>query len=139
MHFTINCATPLRSGPEHDLFKRYHGRLKKGYLKLTSQPSQTVIAGRRADVRIVALDERGQDFTTQEFKALCDHLQGACFVKHVYFLVGDAHGHAQAVRDDADYLVRFGAFTLPHQILPALIAEQLYRLTCMQQNHPYHK
>ena len=43
------------------------------------------------------------------------------------------------VRRQADLVLSFGAFTLPHQIVRVLVVEQLYRALTILAGHPYHR
>jgi len=43
------------------------------------------------------------------------------------------------IRDKADLTLAFGALTMPHQIVRALVLEQLYRAMTIMAGHPYHR
>ena len=90
-----------------------------------------------ANCRIVALDERGQMWTTRQ---LADNLQqwrkeGA----HVAFVIGSADGLDPALVNTAAARVALSAMTLPHGLVRVLVAEQLYRATSLLAGHPYHR
>jgi 23S rRNA (pseudouridine1915-N3)-methyltransferase len=48
-------------------------------------------------------------------------------------------GLDESIRRRADLVVSFGALTLPHQIVRALVLEQLYRAVTILTGHPYHR
>jgi 23S rRNA (pseudouridine1915-N3)-methyltransferase len=86
---------------------------------------------------VVALDERGEPWTTARFaERLRDWRDRAWSVA---FVVGSADGIAAAVKRDADALFALSALTLPHGLARVVLAEQLYRATSLLQGHPYHR
>lgn len=45
----------------------------------------------------------------------------------------------KTLREEAHRVVSFGALTMPHQIVRALVMEQLYRASTILAGHPYHR
>ena len=90
-----------------------------------------------ANCRIVALDERGQMWTTRQ---LADNLQQwRKEDAHVAFVIGSADGLDPALVNTAAARVALSAMTLPHGLVRVLVAEQLYRATSLLAGHPYHR
>lgn len=86
---------------------------------------------------ILALDERGKEWTTLELaEQLRDWLQGG---RDVALLVGGPDGLAPACRDRAKEIWSLSRLTLPHPLVRVVVAEQLYRAWSVLQNHPYHR
>ena len=86
---------------------------------------------------MVALDERGQGWTT---RILADRLaRWRDDARDVAFIIGSADGLAESVKRDAAALVALSAMTLPHGLVRVLLAEQLYRATSLLAGHPYHR
>ena len=89
------------------------------------------------DWRLVALDERGEPWTTARFaerlRAWRDRAEAIAFV------IGSADGIAEVIKRDADVIMALSALTLPHGLARVLLAEQLYRAASMLQGHPYHR
>lgn len=86
---------------------------------------------------LVALDEHGKDWTTQQ---LADHLQRwRDASEDVAFAIGGADGLDEAVKADARLQVRLSSMTLPHSLARVVLAEQLYRAWSMLAGHPYHR
>ena len=87
--------------------------------------------------RIIALDERGVQWTTvelaQQLERWMQEENGVCF------LVGGPDGLPQPCRDEARDLWSLGKLTLPHPMVRMILAEQLYRAWTVTQNHPYHR
>jgi len=91
----------------------------------------------RPQEHVVALDERGREFTTAEFALwLRARQQGA---QDLAFLIGGADGLAEAVLERADFTWSLSRLTLPHALARVLLTEQLYRAHSILSNHPYHR
>lgn len=87
--------------------------------------------------RVVALDERGESWSTKQFAARFERwLQDA---RDVAFVVGGADGLDPAFREAAELALSLSALTLPHGLVRVLFVEQLYRVASVLQGHPYHK
>ena len=87
--------------------------------------------------RIVALDEDGKQWSTRE---LAGQLENWMREEHgVCFLVGGPDGLPRSCRSQAHNVWSLGRLTLPHPMVRALLAEQLYRAWTVTQNHPYHR
>jgi len=95
------------------------------------------IATACAGYRIVALDERGAAWTTQEFAAQLARRQVRG--DDVAFVIGSADGLSADVKAGADAIVAISAMTLPHGLVRVLLAEQLYRVHSVLAGHPYHR
>ncbi len=88
--------------------------------------------------KIIALDERGKTPSSREFANLLGKWidEG---VPSISFLIGGANGHAEILRQKADYKLSFGRMTLPHMLARVVLAEQIYRAKTILDGHPYHK
>ena len=82
-------------------------------------------------VRVVALDEHGQDLTTKQFAKLLG--------EPTVFAIGAADGLDPLIRKQAFRLVRLSALTLPHALAQVVLCEQLYRAATLLTGHPYHR
>lgn len=91
----------------------------------------------RADRRIV-LDEAGRQLTSNEF---ADHLRKARDdgTREMAFAIGGPDGHGPSVREGADLVLSLSRMTLPHGLVRALLAEQIYRALTIISGHPYHR
>lgn len=104
---------------------------------LRDAEGRALLAAAPASYRLVALDERGKQWSTAE---LAEQLEtwmreerGVCF------LVGGPDGLPQTCRERAQDLWSLSRLTLPHPMVRAVLAEQLYRAWTVTQNHPYHR
>jgi 23S rRNA (pseudouridine1915-N3)-methyltransferase len=97
----------------------------------------TRIAAACRGAQVVALDERGQPWTTRR---LADALAGwRDEGRDAAFVIGSADGLAEPVRRDAAAVVALSALTLPHGLVRVIVAEQLYRAVSLLSGHPYHR
>lgn len=86
---------------------------------------------------VVALDERGKDWTTTQ---LAEHLRGwRDASERVAFVIGGADGLDADFKRAARLQVRLSSLTLPHALARVLLAEQLYRAWSILAHHPYHR
>jgi len=87
--------------------------------------------------QVVALDERGQLWTT---RMLAQHLERwRNEASDAAFVIGSADGLADAVKRNATAVVALSALTLPHGLVRIVVAEQLYRAVSLIKGHPYHR
>ena len=87
--------------------------------------------------RIIALDERGKDQTTQSLATQLAHWRQEGF--DITFLIGGADGLDASLKQNAHALWRLSSLTLPHAMARVLLVEQLYRACTILQGHPYHR
>jgi 23S rRNA (pseudouridine1915-N3)-methyltransferase len=87
--------------------------------------------------RLVALDERGVDWTTAQ---LAQHLaRWRDSSERVSFLIGGADGLSEELKSRAQLRLRLSSLTLPHALARVVLVEQLYRAWSILANHPYHR
>lgn len=87
--------------------------------------------------RVIALDGRGKQWSTME---LAQRLENWMREEHgVCFLIGGPDGLPATCREQARDIWSLGKLTLPHPLVRAIVAEQLYRAWTITQNHPYHR
>ena len=124
--------------PEAELVERYEKRI--GWpLKLTELPERGGnIPEPLAPFRTIALDERGEHLSSEDFAALLGRWRDEG-IREARFLIGAADGHGDAGRAQADVLLAFGAATWPQLLARAMLMEQLFRATAILAGHPYHR
>lgn len=81
--------------------------------------------------RIVVLDERGEDLTTEQFAPLLR--------QETAFVIGGADGLPPDIRQSAARRIRLSAMTLPHALAQVVLVEQIYRAATLLTGHPYHR
>jgi len=89
------------------------------------------------DSRVIALDERGQPWTTRTLAENLERWRDEA--RDIAFVIGSADGLADSIKRDAAATVALSALTLPHGLVRVLVAEQLYRAVSIISHHPYHR
>ena len=113
----------------------YLARLPRGFEAeiVLLKPSQAAKLRERIPrgARVVALDERGRDYSTKQFAQL--------LAEPTAFVIGGADGLDPAVKRSAAVLLRLSALTLPHALAQVVLCEQIYRAATLLTGHPYHR
>lgn len=158
MRLTLAAVGKLKDGPERELFDRYWERLGALGRRISLSPctlseipeSRAASAASRSDDeasrlvaklgegRIVLLDERGKNLSSEIFAALIRRHRDAGLAG-LAFVIGGPDGHGRLLRERAADVVSLGALTLPHGLARVVLAEQLYRAATIIAGHPYHR
>jgi 23S rRNA (pseudouridine1915-N3)-methyltransferase len=104
-----------RGGPERTLQDHYAGR-----------------------VAAWPLDIRGDQIASRDLAARLQRWQDDG-VSDVAFLIGGADGLDPALREEAALRLSFGRATWPHQLVRAMLLEQIFRAQSILSGHPYHR
>ena len=86
---------------------------------------------------LFSMDSTGRSLTSPEFTKLIQTAQKNA-TKHILFAIGGQDGLDPALIQQAKHVIAFGAATWPHQLLRAMLMEQLYRAYTITIGHPYH-
>ncbi len=105
--------------------------------QLKSAEAQRLRLAVPRDARLVALDERGKEFTTEQFSAKVRAWLDSGVP--TAFLIGGPDGLDAELKKDCEVLLRLSSFTLPHALARAVFCEQLYRAASLLTGHPYHR
>ncbi len=145
MHLCLVCVGRRARDPLLDAADDYVQRLRRfggaEIQRCKEQPLpalQTTLARQlRADEPYVALDERGELWSTSELaQRLRDwQRQG---LRRVAFLIGGADGLPAEIKRRATAQLALSRMTLPHRLALVIIAEQLYRAHTVLAGEPYH-
>ena len=159
MRLALVCVGRLKAGPERELFDRYFKRLSEGARaagvsgvdlheiresrarrpeERRAEEAAAILALAPPGAWLVALDERGASLTSE---ALAQDIARARDTARPGYatVIGGPNGLDASVREKADRIVSFGATTWPHQLVRIMACEQLYRVTTILCNHPYHR
>ena len=85
----------------------------------------------------IALDERGRALTTSELSTLVDKIRME--TSEIAFVIGGPDGLDDDFKSRCQHQLRLSSMTLPHGMVRALLAEQLYRAWSISTGHPYHR
>jgi len=86
---------------------------------------------------LVALDERGSEFTSHEFAGFLNDTQESG-VRQMAFIVGGAMGLDETVTSRANKVIALSRWTLTHEMALLVLLEQLYRGWTIIKGKPYH-
>lgn len=86
---------------------------------------------------IVALDERGKQYTSLELGKRFSFWQNVG--SDIVLIVGGPNGLTDELRNRADELWSLSKLTLPHPLVRVFLAETLYRAYSISYNLPYHR
>ncbi|MBL8501141.1 MAG: 23S rRNA (pseudouridine(1915)-N(3))-methyltransferase RlmH [Nitrosomonas sp.] len=114
--------------------KRGGGKPLEQLLQAEAQRIRAVLP---PNCHIVALDERGQQWTTVQFADVINTWMAAG--EAIAFVIGGADGLHGDIKRTAHELMALSKFTLPHGLVRVLLAEQIYRAVSINKNHPYHR
>ncbi|MGH6609521.1 MAG: 23S rRNA (pseudouridine(1915)-N(3))-methyltransferase RlmH [Burkholderiaceae bacterium] len=99
--------------------------------------STRIAAAVPRNAQLIALDERGKDWTTQQLADQLRRWRDAS--EDVAFAIGGADGLDDGFKRSARLQLRLSSMTLPHALARVVLVEQLYRASSMLAGHPYHR
>ena len=94
-------------------------------------------SGNRAAHKLVLVDARGKQLSSQELAAFLQEYQ-ARNPQPLVFGVGPADGFTDRARQAAFQVFSLGRMTLAHELARIVLLEQLYRAFTILNKHPYH-
>ncbi len=158
MRIQIRAIGICRGTPENELIDIYMKRLETAHSigigqthiheiktikarrgqELKKLEAQKLLDSLPLKTKIVALDETGEDLTSQDFAA---YLQKNLHMgtQNLTFIIGGASGLDEAICQAADLTLSLGRMTLPHLLARVFLVEQLWRAVSILTNHPYHR
>ncbi len=86
---------------------------------------------------VITLDEHGKEYTSKEFSQKIQNLENRS-IKRIGFVIGNAHSVPEIAQKQAAEQLSLSRLTFPHQMVPVLFLEQLYRAYTIINNMPYH-
>lgn len=105
--------------------------------RLTGIESKALFDAMPKRARIVALDVRGQSWSTEKLAVKLEEWMGDG--RDVGFMIGGPDGISADIMNKVHTRWSLGPLTLPHPLVRVVLAEQLYRAWTITQNHPYHR
>ncbi|HHQ14722.1 MAG TPA: 23S rRNA (pseudouridine(1915)-N(3))-methyltransferase RlmH [Chromatiales bacterium] len=114
---------------------RRRSRADAGVAKV--REGERLLKSARAADRVIALDERGSEWTTSQLAGRLQDWQQTCST--LALLIGGPDGLSDDCLAASDERWSLSRLTLPHALVRVLVAEQLYRAWTLLQGHPYHR
>jgi 23S rRNA (pseudouridine1915-N3)-methyltransferase len=159
MRIIVAAVGRLKRGPETELSERYSKRAAQSGRPLglraidivEIRESRAAEAGKRQleesialatiipqGAAVVLLDSRGDNLDSATLAARLAQWR-ADNRSAVVFVIGGPDGLSPSLTEKADLTLAFGAATWPHQLVRAMLLEQLYRAMTILGGHPYHR
>jgi 23S rRNA (pseudouridine1915-N3)-methyltransferase len=110
-------------------------RLKEGS---TESERDAFLARLRPEERLVALDEGGDQISSEQLANLVDRWQRDG-VARVALVIGGANGLHADMKRRADTCFSLSRLTLPHRLALVVALEQIYRAHTLLRGEPYHR
>ena len=110
----------------------------RGDLDIRRQSESNLLLKRiPSEHRLIALDERGVDMSTEMFSDMISQaMNQSC--KGIFFAIGGPFGHHPILRQRAYKTIRLSKMVLNHELARMILAEQLYRASSLIWGGRYH-
>ena len=112
-------------------------RKSRGSVEAAEEEGQHLLASLPKDCTIVALDVRGNSWSTEALAVRLQDWLGSG--RDVALLIGGPDGLSADCLRRADLKWSLSALTYPHSLVRVVLAEQLYRAWTINTGHPYHR
>lgn len=116
------------------LAQRWHSRMTQRLALEFVPESQLETFARHRREPLVALDENGEFYSTERLARLIEH-----HGRRLVFCIGPSAGFSSSFLKRADYAIAISKLTLSRELAWLVLIEQIYRVFCMLDNHPYHR
>lgn len=83
--------------------------------------------------RILALDEKGKEFSSENFSGFLSGLTG-----DVAIVLGGPLGLHESIKSEANDMISFSQMTFTHQMMRVILLEQIYRAMMIKSGRRYH-
>jgi 23S rRNA (pseudouridine1915-N3)-methyltransferase len=155
MRLTVICMGKTREGFIQDGIAKYARYLKHytdieirelreekiGDLKdaplIRKKEAEKIFKTAPTGALLVALDERGQEFTSHEFAAFVNGTIESG-VREIAFIIGGAMGLDESVTGRSNKIIAVSRWTLTHEMVRLVLLEQLYRAFTIIKGKTYH-
>ena len=105
--------------------------------QLKEKEGELLLASLLSTDELVLLDEKGQEYSSEEFAAYIEK-KAVGSTKSLVFCIGGAYGFSQSVYRRAVAKQALSRMTFSHQMVRLIATEQLYRAFSIIKNEPYH-
>lgn len=105
--------------------------------EMKAKEAESIRSLLREDDYLVALDEQGKSFSSEELSSFISS-RASGGTKRIVFLIGGAYGIDPALLQSAKLKWSLSRLTFPHQLVRLILAEQLYRACTILRNEKYH-
>ncbi len=144
MKYQISCIGKISFLEEKKIINRYNIRIKNkiNINELTQSnvddEADKMLKSIPKGSKLIVLDKEGISISTEQLVDIIKAYQ-LDNIKIINFAIGGASGHGVKIKKKADKIISFGKMTWSHIMARLMLVEQLYRIECILNNHPYHK
>ena len=105
--------------------------------QIKTKEGELILKNVKPNDDVILLDERGKQYSSVELaKVLQDKI--SYIGKDITFVIGGAYGFSQEVYSRANSKISLSKMTFSHQMVRAIVAEQIYRAFTIIRGEPYH-
>lgn len=121
--------------PEEKTFKEPNESQKQEILK---KEGERILQKIKPNQFVVSLCIEGKQMSSEEFSQFFQDrsLEGD---SDFAFIIGGSYGLSDEVKRASGKKLSFSKMTFPHQMMRAVLAEQMYRAMKIEAHEPYHK
>ena len=144
MKYKISCIGKISREEENKIISRYKNRIRNKiiineYPKSNKEKeAEIILKSAPKGSKLIVLDKQGGLTSTEQLVKIIKFYEMEN-IKILNFAIGGAQGHGLEIKNRADKIISFGKMTWSHIIARLMLIEQLYRVECILNNHPYHK
>jgi 23S rRNA (pseudouridine1915-N3)-methyltransferase len=124
-----------------ELPEGHKGSAKPNLTKTLQTESDTLLKNLDSDTFVIALDQSGQELSSEELSDLISSNNSRFVVRSskFAFIIGGSWGLDKKVLERANLILSLGKMTLPHSLARIILVEQLYRAQMINHGRNYHK
>jgi len=152
MRITIIAVGKLKSKAVQSLVEEYEKRLppalKINWIEVTSPaggPPSQIMAAEADRIRdrvpqksvVAALSEKGKEMDSKAFAEWLAAIRDSG--KDLCLIIGGADGIHQSLIKETHHHIALSRLTFPHELVRAILAEQIYRAFSILAGSPYHR
>ena len=144
MRYKISCIGKLSNIEENKIIEKYIKRVRNKIQIIEFPQSDVEKEGSKLleyspkNSILILLDKEGENLSTDKLFELIKSYE-MNNIKILNFAIGGPYGHGQFIKQQSEKIISFGKMTWSHIITRLMLVEQLYRIECLFNNHPYHK
>jgi 23S rRNA (pseudouridine1915-N3)-methyltransferase len=110
---------------------------KKSYKRIEDQKryeGDLFLSGKASSSQYHCFDKSGKVLSTEKFANFLNVNQ-----KVTSLFIGGAYGIHNEIIDKASSLISIGKMEFTHELFRIMVLEQIYRVSCIHNNHPFHQ
>lgn len=110
---------------------------KKSYKRIEDQKryeGDLFLSGKADISQYHCFDKSGKVLSTEKFANFLNVSQ-----KVTSLFIGGAYGIHNEIIDKASSLISIGKMEFTHELFRIMVLEQIYRVSCIHNNHPFHQ